>query len=64
MKVFTKDDFGRMELPKLECEKDRFFKKIIRGEEPRKHRNMLYDLLGVIEEKVKYEGFALEIKLA
>ena len=64
MKVFTKVDFGRMELPRLESEKNRVFNRILKGQEPRKNRNLLYDLLGVIEEKIKFEGIPLEIKLA
>jgi len=64
MKVFTKADFGRMELSRLESEKNKAFKRLIKGDEPRKTRNMLYELLGVIEEKIKFEGIPLEIKLA
>ncbi len=64
MKVLTKADFGRMELSRLETEKNKVFKKILRGSEARKNRNILYELLGVIEEKIKFEGVPLEIKLA
>ncbi len=64
MKVLTKVDFGRMELSRLETEKNKVFKKIIKGNEARKNRNILYELLGVIEEKIKFEGIPLEIKLA
>lgn len=64
MKVFTKNDFGKMDLLKLEMEKNRIFKKIIQGSEARKNRNMLYELLGVLEEKRRFEGIPLEIKIA
>jgi len=64
MKMFTKEEFGRMELSKLETEKNKIFKKIIEGKEARKNRNMLYDVLGAIDEKIKFCGFPLEIQLA
>lgn len=64
MKVLTKADFGKMELSRLETEKSKVFKKILSGNEARKNRNILYELLGVIEEKIKFEGIPIEIKLA
>jgi len=53
-----------MGLNRLESEKNKMFKKIIMGDEARKNRNVLYELLGVIEEKIKFEGIPLEIASA
>ena len=53
MKQFTKTEFGKMELSHLESEKEIMFKRIIKGNEARKNRNSLYELLGVIEEKIR-----------
>lgn len=64
MNVFTKMDFNRMDLLKLETEKNRMFKKILQGKEVRKNRNILYELLGVLESRKKLEGTPIEIELA
>ena len=38
-----------------ELEKQRMFKRVLKGEEPKKYRNLLYELLGVIECKRRFE---------
>lgn len=64
MRVFTKNEFGLMDLEELGTHKERIYEKLLNNREPHKNRNVLYELLGVIEEKIKYEGIMPELKIA
>ncbi|MEM0360488.1 MAG: hypothetical protein QXK06_04100 [Candidatus Diapherotrites archaeon] len=64
MRVFTKNEFGLMDLEELDAQKEKIYESLLKNREPRKNRNVLYELLGVVEEKIKYEGIMPEIKLA
>ena len=55
MRIVRKVEFEAMPLEKLELEKQRMFKKVLKSEEPKKYRNLLYELLGVIECKRRFE---------
>jgi len=55
VKIIRKVEFEAMPLEKLELEKQRMFKRVLKGEEPKKYRNLLYELLGVIECKRRFE---------
>jgi hypothetical protein len=64
MRVFTKNEFGLMDLEELDTHKERIYEKLLANREPRKNRNVLYELLGVLEEKIRYEGIMPELKIA
>ncbi|MCX6802596.1 MAG: hypothetical protein NT067_05820 [Candidatus Diapherotrites archaeon] len=64
MRIFTKNEFGLMDLGELDTHKERIYEKLRLNREPRKNRNVLYELLGVLEEKIKYEGLMPELKIA
>ena len=55
MRIVRKVEFEAMPLERLEMEKKRMFKRLLAGEEARKYRNLLYELLGVIEWKKRYD---------
>ncbi|MEM4598087.1 MAG: hypothetical protein QW400_00130 [Candidatus Diapherotrites archaeon] len=55
MKVPRKVDFEELTIETLELEKEKLFEKLFRSKEPKKHRNMLYELLGVIDFKKRFE---------
>ncbi|MEM4662713.1 MAG: hypothetical protein QXM75_01700 [Candidatus Diapherotrites archaeon] len=55
MKVPRKIDFEELTIESLELEKQRLFEKLIKSQEPKKHRNILYELLGVIDFKKRFE---------
>ncbi|MCD6399414.1 hypothetical protein J7L85_01335 [candidate division WOR-3 bacterium] len=55
MRMARKIEFEAMPLKKLELEKQRMFKKVLMEEEPKKYRNLLYELLGVIEWKKRFD---------
>jgi len=55
MRITRKIEFEAMPLKKLELEKQRMFNRVLRDEEPKKYRNLLYELLGVIEWKKRFD---------
>ncbi|MCX8190045.1 MAG: hypothetical protein N3F05_02335 [Candidatus Diapherotrites archaeon] len=55
MKVPRKIDFEDLSLEILELEKEKLFEKLFKNKEPKKYRNMLYELLGVIDFKKRFE---------
>lgn len=55
MRAPRKVEFEDMSLESLEVEKQRLFDRVLRGNEPKKHRNLLYELLGVIDCKRRFE---------
>jgi len=55
MKIVRKVEFEAMPLESLEVEKQRMFRKLLKGNEPKKYRNLLYELLGVIEWKKRFD---------
>jgi|GEM_PF-3207447 len=56
MKTPRKVDLEDMALETLELEKQRLFEKLLNGCEPKKHRNILYEVLGVIDFKRRFEA--------
>lgn len=55
MKFLNKLEFEALSLENLELEKQRMMKKVLSGKEAKKHRNLLYELLGVIEWKKRFD---------
>gem|GEM_PF-2593136 len=53
-----------MDLSQLETRKNKVFSQILKGKNARALRNMLYELLGVIEFKRKFCFPPIEVELA
>ncbi len=64
MKLLRKEEMNQMDLPELEIRKNKAFNQIIKGKNARALRNMLYEMLGIIEFKRRLELPGLEIELA
>jgi len=64
MRLLRKEEMALMGLTELELRKNRAFSQILKGKNARMLRNMLYEMLGVIEFKRKFEIPSLEVALA